>query len=126
MENKTVTMAHGAGGKQTSELIDQIFKAHFANKDLTADDAAVLLPPVGKMAEAISSSFSIGNPSSMTNAQVRYSGLAPIQARSLTVPQIDSLPIFPPGKNAGETMKPSVETAIFPTGWKQGGTAAGR
>ena len=27
MENKTVTMAHGAGGKQTSELIDQIFKA---------------------------------------------------------------------------------------------------
>ena len=28
MENKTVTMAHGAGGKQTSELIDQVFKAH--------------------------------------------------------------------------------------------------
>ena len=26
MENKTVTMAHGAGGKQTSELIDQVFK----------------------------------------------------------------------------------------------------
>ena len=41
MENKTVTMAHGAGGKQTSELIDQVFKAHFANHDLTADDAAV-------------------------------------------------------------------------------------
>ena len=36
MENKTVTMAHGAGGKQTSELIDQVFKAHFANSDLTA------------------------------------------------------------------------------------------
>ena len=50
MENKTVTMAHGAGGKQTSELIDQVFKAHFANKDLTADDAAVLVPPTGKMA----------------------------------------------------------------------------
>ena len=33
MENKTVTMAHGAGGKQTSELIDQVFKAHFANSD---------------------------------------------------------------------------------------------
>ena len=48
MENKTVTMAHGAGGKQTSELIDQVFKAHFANKDLTADDAAVLVPPAGK------------------------------------------------------------------------------
>ena len=26
---KTVTMAHGAGGHQTSELIDMIFKAHF-------------------------------------------------------------------------------------------------
>ena len=49
MENKTVTMAHGAGGKQTSELIDQVFKAHFANADLTADDAAVLTPPAGRM-----------------------------------------------------------------------------
>ena len=47
MENKTVTMAHGAGGKQTSELIDQVFKAHFVNNDLTADDAAVLVPPAG-------------------------------------------------------------------------------
>ena len=44
MENKTVTMAHGAGGKQTSELIDEVFKAHFANDDLTADDAADLSP----------------------------------------------------------------------------------
>ncbi len=50
MKNQTVTMAHGAGGRQTSELIDQIFKAHFANPDLTADDAAVLTPPAGKMA----------------------------------------------------------------------------
>lgn len=47
---KIVIMAHGAGGKQTSELIDQVFGAHFANPDLTADDAAVLLPPAGKMA----------------------------------------------------------------------------
>ena len=43
-------MAHGAGGRQTSELIDEVFKAHFANPDLTADDAAVLVPPAGKMA----------------------------------------------------------------------------
>ena len=50
IKNQTVTMAHGAGGKQTSELIDQVFKAHFANPDLTADDAAVLTPPAGKMA----------------------------------------------------------------------------
>ena len=48
--NNTVTLAHGAGGKQTSELIDRIFKAHFANPDLTADDAAVLCAPKGRMA----------------------------------------------------------------------------
>lgn len=48
LKDKTVTMAHGAGGRQTSELIDQIFAAHFANPDLTADDAAVLTPPAGK------------------------------------------------------------------------------
>lgn len=47
--NDTVTLAHGAGGKQTSELIDQIFKKYFDNPELTADDAAVLTPPVGKM-----------------------------------------------------------------------------
>ena len=45
-----VTLAHGAGGKQTSELIDRIFKAHFANPDLTADDAAVLEVPAGRIA----------------------------------------------------------------------------
>ena len=50
IQDKTVTMAHGAGGKQTSELIDSVFAAHFANNDLTADDAAVLVPPKGKMA----------------------------------------------------------------------------
>ena len=50
LKDKTVTMAHGAGGRQTSELIDQIFAVHFANPDLTADDAAVLIPPAGKMA----------------------------------------------------------------------------
>ncbi len=50
IESQTVTMAHGAGGKQTSELIDEVFKAHFSNPDLTADDAAVLTPPAGKMA----------------------------------------------------------------------------
>lgn len=50
MRDTTVTLAHGAGGKQTSELIDQVFKAHFANPALTADDAAVLTPPKGRMA----------------------------------------------------------------------------
>lgn len=50
MSEQTVTLAHGAGGDQTSELIDRVFKAHFSNPYLTADDAAVLVPPVGRMA----------------------------------------------------------------------------
>lgn len=48
--SETVTLAHGAGGQQTQELIDRVFKAHFSNPNLTADDAAVLKPPVGRMA----------------------------------------------------------------------------
>lgn len=43
--NDVVTLAHGAGGKQTAELIDKVFKAHFSNPQFTADDAAVL--PIG-------------------------------------------------------------------------------
>lgn len=42
MTEKVVTLAHGAGGKQTSELIEQVFKAHFSNPEFTSDDAAVL------------------------------------------------------------------------------------
>lgn len=48
--DEIVTLAHGAGGKQTSELIDRIFKSHFSNPDLTADDAAVLPIKEGKIA----------------------------------------------------------------------------
>ena len=48
--NDQVTLAHGAGGKQTAELIDRVFAAKFKNPNLTADDAAVLTPPAGKMA----------------------------------------------------------------------------
>lgn len=48
--DKTVTLAHGAGGKQTNELIDQVFKKHFSNPDLTSDDAAVLPVDAGKIA----------------------------------------------------------------------------
>lgn len=47
---KLVTLAHGAGGRQTAELIEQVFKAHFANPDFTADDAAVLTLGNGKIA----------------------------------------------------------------------------
>lgn len=45
-----ITLAHGAGGKQTSELIGGLFKKYFDNPYLTADDAAVLTPPIGRMA----------------------------------------------------------------------------
>ena len=48
--DERVTLAHGAGGRQTSELIDRVFKAHFGNPDFTADDAAVLDPGPGRLA----------------------------------------------------------------------------
>ena len=46
----TVTLAHGAGGKQTSELIEKVFRAHFENPQFTPDDAALLEIPAGKLA----------------------------------------------------------------------------
>lgn len=49
MDN-VVKLAHGAGGRQTSELIEKVFKAHFANDVFTADDAAVLNVGNGKLA----------------------------------------------------------------------------
>ena len=48
--NDFVTLAHGAGGRQTAELIDRVFKAHFSNPDFTGDDAAVLPVDAGKIA----------------------------------------------------------------------------
>lgn len=45
-----ITLAHGAGGRQTSELIDTVFKAHFCNPAFTSDDAAVLDFAGGKLA----------------------------------------------------------------------------
>ena len=45
-----ITLAHGSGGVQTNELINSIFKKHFDNPYLTADDAAVLDIPAGKVA----------------------------------------------------------------------------
>ncbi|MBO4591207.1 MAG: hydrogenase expression/formation protein HypE [Eubacterium sp.] len=49
MEDK-ITLAHGAGGVQTSDLIGNLFKKHFSNPYLTADDAAVLDMTPGKIA----------------------------------------------------------------------------
>ncbi len=45
-----VTLAHGSGGKETNELIEKVFKAHFANEFFTADDAAVMEAPSGRIA----------------------------------------------------------------------------
>ncbi len=42
MDTAHITLAHGAGGRKTQELIGGIFAAHFSNPDLTADDAALL------------------------------------------------------------------------------------
>ncbi len=42
MDNTRITLAHGAGGRKTQELIGGIFAAHFKNPDFTADDAALL------------------------------------------------------------------------------------
>ncbi len=42
MDTTHITLAHGAGGRKTQELIGGIFAAHFSNPDLTADDAAIL------------------------------------------------------------------------------------
>ena len=48
--NDRVTLAMGGGGRQTAELIENVFAKRFKSPLLTADDAAVLDPPQGKMA----------------------------------------------------------------------------
>ena len=45
-----VTLAMGAGGRQTAQLIDEIFATRFKSDLLTADDAAVLERPAGRIA----------------------------------------------------------------------------
>lgn len=47
---KNITLAHGAGGKQTSELIHNIFQKYFENPYFTSDDASVLPAMHGRMA----------------------------------------------------------------------------
>lgn len=48
--NKKITLAHGAGGELTSELINSLFKKYFTDPLLTADDAAVLPALKGRLA----------------------------------------------------------------------------
>lgn len=45
-----VTLSMGAGGKQTAELITNVFKKNLTNRFFTADDAAVLPQPDGQIA----------------------------------------------------------------------------
>ena len=47
---ETITLAHGAGGRQTADLIANIFAKHFKNPEFTADDAAILELAPGKTA----------------------------------------------------------------------------
>lgn len=47
-DDARITLAHGAGGRQTAALIARVFARHFQNPDFTADDAAIL--PVGNFA----------------------------------------------------------------------------
>ena len=48
--SKKITLAHGAGGELTSELINSLFKKYFTDPLLTADDAAVLPALEGRLA----------------------------------------------------------------------------
>ena len=48
--DERITLAHGAGGRKTSELIEKLFKKHLGNPDMTADDAAVLALKSGRIA----------------------------------------------------------------------------
>ena len=45
-----ITLAHGSGGRKTSELIAELFKKNLGNEYFTADDAAVMPKPEGRIA----------------------------------------------------------------------------
>lgn len=57
-----VTLAHGAGGRQTSELIGGIFRRYFDSPELTADDAAVLSFPQGRKMAMTTDGFIVSPP----------------------------------------------------------------
>ena len=56
-----------------------------------------------RMDSAIRLRSATGKPSSRMNPADRYCGVAPLTARSLTVPLTANSPMSPPGKNNGET-----------------------
>ena len=74
-------------------------------------------PKASSIDATIFSRSEIGNPSSMTIAQVRAIGRAPITDKSLMVPETAILPMSPPGKKSGFTTWESVvnTTVLSPT-----------
>ena len=65
------------------------------------------------MESSIRSRSSKGSPSSRMRAHEMKSGLAPMTARSFTVPFTASFPMSPPGKKIGVIVKVSVVKAML-------------
>lgn len=59
-DTDTITLAHGAGGRQTAALIDNVFARHFRNPEFTSDDAAIL--PLGNTRAAFTTDGFIVSP----------------------------------------------------------------
>ncbi len=68
MSEKKISLAHGAGGRQTAELIHEVFREHFSNPEFTADDAAVL--DVGGAKIAMSTDGFIVSPYSFNGGNI--------------------------------------------------------
>jgi hypothetical protein len=67
------------------------------------------------MLAAMRSSRPIAKPSSIKKARPSQRGVAPLTARSFTVPWTASEPISPPGNSRGSTMNPSVVNTSSPS-----------
>lgn len=50
MQQGYVTLAHGAGGRQSARLIHDVFRGYLDNPHFTEDDAAVMEVPAGRIA----------------------------------------------------------------------------
>ena len=95
--------------------------AVFTNRPSAAPRPTTLVSPVTTFTPARSAaratdsvmerSSENGSPSSMMKASDRATGVAPIMARSLTVPLTASSPMSPPGNASGLTTNKSVVKA---------------
>ena len=57
-----IVIGHGSGGRMTHDLIERVFKAHFANPSLSAANDAAVLPDVGPGRLAFSTDAHIVSP----------------------------------------------------------------